>query len=368
MTLYQQQKPSSGAWPFAVALGAILAVSGCAIRVGPKTIARDRFDYAAAITGSWKQQMLMNMVRMRYFEPPMFLEIAQVISSYTFEASASVSATDWLGAQTGSLGGAEGRWSESPTITYNPLFGEKFTKDLLQPIPPAALLSLIQAGWPADAVLAVGARAINGLSAGSRLELMKRTGDPRFYQTLALLRQLQQGDAFGLRVEQKEGAAGAVVTLQRGQTDESMVAAGQTIRKLLRLDPEAQEFDLAFGSTSRNDKEIAIATRSMLEILGETSAGIEVPASHKSEGRVTSFDGAAGTAESMPKFIVRVRCTEQKPPAGEAFVAVNYRHHWFWVDDRDISSKRGMAFLMMMFTMVESGGVVTPPVFTISKP
>ena len=36
--------------------------------------------------------MLMNMVRMRFFEPPMFLELAQVISSYTFEASASISA------------------------------------------------------------------------------------------------------------------------------------------------------------------------------------------------------------------------------------------------------------------------------------
>jgi hypothetical protein len=61
----------------------------------------------------------------------MFLEIAPVVSAYSFETPASVAGTDWL--------------------------GKKFSKQLLQPLPLAALLSLVQAGWPADAVLGVGA-------------------------------------------------------------------------------------------------------------------------------------------------------------------------------------------------------------------
>jgi hypothetical protein len=42
----------------------LLLACGCA-SVGPSSIVRDRFDYAAAISDSWKTQMLTNMVRIR---------------------------------------------------------------------------------------------------------------------------------------------------------------------------------------------------------------------------------------------------------------------------------------------------------------
>src|SRR4051812_32754899 len=43
-----------------MALG-FLAGSGCS-HLGPTTVAVDRFDYAAAIGDSWKQQTLLNIV------------------------------------------------------------------------------------------------------------------------------------------------------------------------------------------------------------------------------------------------------------------------------------------------------------------
>jgi hypothetical protein len=66
--------------------------------------------------------------------------------------------------------------------------------------------------------------------------------------------------------------------------------------------------------------------------------------------------------------MVNVRCTEKAPPAGEAFASVRYRNHSFWVDDRDMSSERGLGFLIILFTLAESGGTVSPPpMFTISR-
>ena len=50
----------------------LLCFCGCAARVGPKSLAHDRFDYSAAITQSWKEQMLLNMVKLRYMDPPCF--------------------------------------------------------------------------------------------------------------------------------------------------------------------------------------------------------------------------------------------------------------------------------------------------------
>ena len=47
---------------------------------GARTVPRDRFDYSSAVGTSWKQQMLLNIVKMRYGEPPVFMEVASVIT------------------------------------------------------------------------------------------------------------------------------------------------------------------------------------------------------------------------------------------------------------------------------------------------
>ena len=115
----------------------LLCFCGCAARVGPKSLAHDRFDYSAAITQSWKEQMLLNMVKLRYMDPPMFLDVQQVVQQYTREGSGSVFAPGWTGnSSIAPAASASGRWAESPTITYVPMSGEKFTKSLLLPVSP----------------------------------------------------------------------------------------------------------------------------------------------------------------------------------------------------------------------------------------
>ena len=51
----------------AAALAGAVAVTGCT-HVGPKTVPVDRFDYSTAIGESWKQQTLLNIVKLRYME------------------------------------------------------------------------------------------------------------------------------------------------------------------------------------------------------------------------------------------------------------------------------------------------------------
>ena len=43
----------------------ILATSSCT-RVGPDMMYKDRFDYTTAVGDSWKEQVLLNIVRIRY--------------------------------------------------------------------------------------------------------------------------------------------------------------------------------------------------------------------------------------------------------------------------------------------------------------
>jgi hypothetical protein len=101
----------------------ILFLAGCT-GVGPKTITHDRFDYTSSISDSWKDQMLLNMVKMRYGDVPVFLDVSSVISQYQIAGAINLGATinnnPWSSSQT--IGGI-GTYADRPTITYMPLRG-----------------------------------------------------------------------------------------------------------------------------------------------------------------------------------------------------------------------------------------------------
>ncbi len=58
-----------------IALLGVLMLSGCTGIVGAPAITRDRFDYNVAIAESWKTQMLLNIVKMRYADTPVFMDV-----------------------------------------------------------------------------------------------------------------------------------------------------------------------------------------------------------------------------------------------------------------------------------------------------
>jgi hypothetical protein len=63
---------------------AFILLAGCS-GIGPGTVERDRFDYVNALSDSWKKQMLLNLVKIRYLDAPVFLGVSSVISQYAVE-------------------------------------------------------------------------------------------------------------------------------------------------------------------------------------------------------------------------------------------------------------------------------------------
>jgi hypothetical protein len=134
------------------------------------------------------------------------------------------------------------------------------------------------------------------------------------------------------------------------------------LRRLLRLNPEAGEFVLVTGTGATNDREVAVVTRSLMQQLVALAGQVEVPAEDLARGAATPG------WESMPvrdenHRLIRIRSSKSRPdhPA----VAIAYRGHWFWIDDNDLKSKRVFAFMMMLFTLADSGDKDRAPVLTI---
>jgi hypothetical protein len=127
--------------------------------IGRSTILEDRVPYSNALASPWKAQFLLNIVKLRYAETPIFVDVVQITGGYTLQSG---------GAATGSITppislvcpaarlrlilNYQAAFQDRPTISYSPQTGRQFIRNLTIPLPPSAVLYLMQAGYPIDLV------------------------------------------------------------------------------------------------------------------------------------------------------------------------------------------------------------------------
>jgi hypothetical protein len=356
--------PGRAATTFALLLGAVVAFTGCT-HIGPKTIPVDRFDYSTAVADSWKQQTLLNIVKMRYMDLPVFVDVASIVSGYSLQTGVNVggtlSSTKAVQGDFASIGG-QAIYTDRPTITYVPLTGEKFLKGLLAPIDPKNIFFLMQSGYPADFILALTVESLNGVRNRSLAGGTTREADPAFVRALELLREIQAAGAVGMRVEEdKAKGSTGVLFFRRDEVPADIVEKAAEIRRLLRLPPDQQRFNLIFSPARGEDNELAVNSRSMLQIMGAFSSYLDVPEAHLAEhSAVPAFEHAS---PEQRRENVRIHSGKDKP-AG-SYAAVNYRGYWYWIDNGDWQTKRALTAVMFFFTLSDTGGTEKLPLITI---
>ena len=344
----------------------VLAMSSGCSHLGPKTVAVDRFDYSSAIGDSWKQQTLLNIVKLRYMDLPVFVDVASLVNGYSMQTGVSVngviSSERAVQGNYASIGG-QAIYTDRPTITYVPLTGEKFLRGLITPLDPKNVFFLLQSGYAADFILGLAVESLNGLRNRSTAGGVVREADPDFQRVLTLLHDVQAAGAFGMRVEEDKikGSTG-VVFFRREDVPPDIAEKAAEIRRLLRLSPELQKFTLIYSPMRGTENELAVNSRSMLQIMQAFASHVDVPEAHLKDHSAWPSVENASTPEGRQQG-VRIHSSKEKPSG--AFAAVRYRDYWFWLDNGDLLSKRALTVVMFFFTLSETGAEEKLPLITI---
>ena len=263
-----------------VLLSPVLANVGCQ-HIGPPTIAGDRLAYNKAISDSWKQQMLLNIVRLSYRDMADFVDVGQTSQSYTLtgtaEASFGASIYPWdkiMNTLTPTLTGTRTK-TDNPTVIYTPQSGSDFTKNLIAPIKPPELFNLIEEHY--SNVFNFAVESINGVRNPTNTKFREVAG--------AILEAYCKGDIrFPIEIDpdSKEKKVFMVIEEQDYKPSEpcpelryvrypplyrSTDSPVAVVRETLRLKTTVTKFEIVAGTRPTKETEIAVRTRSPISTM-----------------------------------------------------------------------------------------------------
>ncbi len=350
-----------------ISAGAIVLflLSGCGY-FGAEAIKGSRTDYNQALRQTEDEQMLLNLVRLRYRDRPYFLELSALNTQFLFAPSAEANASvDFDG---NNLYGLRGRiaFEEKPTVTYTPLQGDQFVKRVLARVTLTTLLLLDEGGWNTDRVLRVCLEGINDLDNASRASGPTPSEPP---DVAAFVEAVKIIAAFGTQ--------GAAHYVSKGDSDDPEPAfrfhenvrdstAYKRLMQLLHLDASLGEYPITINAQYPSPNTINFRTRSYLGVMYFLSHGTEVPSRDVDAGHVTvTEDGAGGRFDwlRVTDGIMRIRTTDSRPRS--AAVAVSHRGQWFYIDDADLDSKSTFSLLAQLFALQAGGAEGMTPVLTL---
>ena len=338
------------------------AVASCSV-TGPGKVKGGRRLYNVAVQETNKEQMLLNIVRLRYLDAPFFLQVASVSTNFTFESSAVAGG----GASPSfAIFGLAGRVASSPTVTYTPLQGEQFAERLLAPVDLSTILLLTNTGWSIQRVFRLCVQSIEDLPNAPTASGPTPADSPvyeRFLRVTELLRSLQkQGElTIGYEGEPEEGTYVLEIASEALDWPET-----REFTELLGLEPNRGRYRIVPGAGHSEPNTIGIAPRSLTGSFFYVSQGVEVPQEDLAAGRVTVTRKPNGEEFDWSPFsrgLLEIRSSEDRPD--DAAVSVPYRDAWFYIADTDIASKATFSLLMQLFALSAGETPSTAPILTL---
>jgi hypothetical protein len=342
---------------------------GCG-SVGPVAIRRDHGNFNQAIAHTLDEQLLLNIVRMRYLENALFLDVGTVTDSRSRSYRAGTDGTtvfvdpsDKIMEFVPAVGFVA---SQTPTVVYTPMQGQSFVKRIFSPLPLPIVLNAIQSGWSASRVFGVFVERINNLQNAPTASGPTPTRVPsceEFYRMTQLLDTLLREGGITMGIDPEDRRC-LVIQFYGNETNSQTI---REIKELLDLPQRSDRFIFQENFLAVSDSALRLRMRSIQSALFYLGNGVEVPAEHLDAGivSVTRYpNGDAFDWASILAPLFTVHASKERP--ANAFVAVEFRDHWFYISDSDVTSKSTFALLASAFSLQAGDAQSVAPTLSVS--
>lgn len=347
----------SAAWR-AVPLAAASALLCACSDFAPARLADDQIGYSRSLNESLKAQTLLNIIRIRYGDSPVFLNTTQVISAYSLQQNVSGSfqilpgnaIADFFGASAG------GQMQQSPTFTFQPVTGEALAQSYIRPLAPAELFSLGLSGLPIDVLFRLAVQSVNGLYNTTMLDDDRRAESSGFAQLLVNLRRLQLAQLLSVRLDtagdtgsEKNKVGGQLIPSIADSDVPALEATVAATRRMLAMPQNAGQVEVVYGQGHPGPGQIAILTRPVLGVLSEAASELEVAPEDVAAGLTVP---TIGSNPILHRQTVIIHSGAKAPE--DAFVQAQYRGRWYWIAFNDFDSKLAFTVIQLLHTIAQT--------------
>jgi hypothetical protein len=360
-------------------------LSGCQSSFGPDALHNTHPAYNQVIVNTLNEQMLLNLVRLKYRDKAFFLKVGSVTASMSFGGNMGIDGTAKFGATGSSIAPSMGiAYADKPTITYTPLQGEDFLKSVLSSISLEAVLVMTQSGWSIERIFGLCMERMNELYNAPRASGPTPEEEPefrKFKRTLELFRVLQlHGDMeIGPDLSLDKKDPDLVMLFQLSKLNEDVI---DEISMLLvnpdnkdlptkahpHRHPQSIRIKINTDFVNENPNELNVRTRSISSVMYYLSQNVKIPEQHIKEGLVTvtktlDDQGVFNWDETPAGAVFQVDFSEDYPE--HAFIAIPYRDYWFYIADNDLESKSTFMLLTQLFDLQAGQTKYTGPTLTL---
>jgi hypothetical protein len=345
-------------------IAALISLAACN-HVGPRGLKSGRVLYNEAVATTSNEQLLLNLVRLRYRDNPSFLDVTSISTQYSVSASAGLGGSGHEGEGLTSYSGSLGlSYSEKPTITFSPLKGEEFVTEVMSPIQPETAALLLHSGWRVDRVARCLIQGLNDVLNAPSASSPTPSEAPEykeFKKVAEHLRKLQKRRQIEVAVGDGDGALHLRVGDEAKDSDEM-----KQICKLLGVESGKSTYTFTPGVISGTGEKIVVDMRSLIGVLFFLSNGVEVPPAHEERGLVTVTRTRSGERFDWSQVsgdLLHIRWSDSRPE--NAAVRIRYRGTWFYIADTDLDSKSTFTLLTQLIALQSGGVPTTSPVLTL---
>ena len=135
------------------------------------------------------------------------------------------------------------------------------------------------------------------------------------------------------------------------------------LRQLIGL-TNRNRFRITDRVTNIKDDEISIQTRSVMAMMEFMARGVEVPPDHLKDGWVIDY-GLQNSDGEVAKGLIPFRMRSSKNRPANVFAAVRFRDHWYYIDHADITSKRALSLMIVLFRLQAPTPSGAAPILTL---